>query len=91
MFPALRDAASDPDLRGSDVRIYLFLINEVLDFYEWRPVKQVYVASKIDIGQTSVSEALQRLVAGGYLQRADHHEDGAYYRLVYSRTAESVA
>lgn len=90
-FPALREAPTDESLKGTDIRIYLFLINDVLDFRDWRTFKQVFVAKNVDVPQSSVSDALERLVKAGYLERRLHSDGDAQYRLVYSRRPSSTA
>jgi DNA-binding IclR family transcriptional regulator len=85
MIPAFQDAKDDRSLRGSPMTVYLHLL-DVLDPMQWREVKQLALCSRLGLGERTVRDALDVLVAGGYVERQPVRPSAPrMYRLVYSR------
>lgn len=86
MIPAYRDAKIDKALRGGiSLLVYLHLLEE-LDPTEYREVKRVALAAKLEVSEKGVQRALKKLVRGNYLRRARRKAgEPQRYRLVYSR------
>ena len=83
--PALRDASTDPRLRGTPLHVLLFL-HGILDIGEDRYVKAWFVAQQIGAKRANVSRALQLLVSLGYLRTGKKIEANIRsYRLVATR------
>lgn len=78
----LRDhVATDHRLRGVALKILIYLLPELLD-RRFRVVKQVTLSKVLRLQQGIVSDALQSLVASGFLERERELKNGAYsYRL----------
>lgn len=85
-IPALKDAANDFSLHGPPLSIYLHLLHDVLDVQEFRPVKQLALASKLGCGLRTVERSMSILVQRKYIERGTVGVGEARtYRLVYSR------
>jgi predicted transcriptional regulator len=86
MIPAYRDAKIDKALRGDiSLVVYLHLLDE-LNPVEFREVKRVALAVRLDVSERAVQRALKKLVRQGYLKRGRVKPgEPQRYRLVYSR------
>ena len=80
MIPALRDAANDKAIRGEPLRVYLWLVTNLLDTQEMRPVKITGLSVSMRIKRHTVTRALKLLTIGGYLERRYVEGEGYYYR-----------
>jgi predicted ArsR family transcriptional regulator len=85
-FPAFQDAKLDKALRGDiSIVLYLHLLDE-LDPVEFKEVKRVVLANRLDVSENAVRRALKKLVTRGYLRRARGKPGEPHrYRLVYTR------
>ena len=85
MIPALEAAKDDQALRGSPIIVYLHLLYE-LDPVQWREVKHLALAARLEMHENTVSQALHLLTTRGWLER-QHLTPGSprRYRLVYSK------
>lgn len=86
MIPAYHDAKTDKALRGDiSLVVYLHLL-DALDPLEFREVKLVALATKLEVSENAVRRALRKLVRNGYLKRGRVKPgEPQTYRLVYSR------
>ena len=85
-IPSLQAAANDFELAGPPLSIYLYLLHEVLDLQEFRPVKRLALANRLHCHENTVQRALNLLVDRGYLDRGKvKPTEARTYRLVYSR------
>lgn len=85
-IPAFQDAKADKALRGDiSLVVYLHLLDE-LDPMEFREVKRVALATRLDVSERAVQRALKKLASRGYLRRGRSKPgEPRTYRLVYSR------
>jgi hypothetical protein len=67
-FPAFDEASRDPALRGTPWAVYRYLVDE-LDTREFTDSKRLAMCSALGIGKTAAGDALDLLVARGYLER----------------------
>ncbi len=85
ILPALRDATTDPALRGWPIHVLVYLHGE-LDMGEDRYITAWWIAEQIGAKRRTVSHALRLLVERGYLRRGKPGEANAgSYRLVSAR------
>lgn len=84
----LRELARDTDMVGRDTQVWLIAV-ETLDFYDYRALVPDVIAKEFTppISKASVLRSLQRLIDGGYLERAeDNGPHGRWkYRLPLAR------
>lgn len=85
-IPAMDDAKNDKALRGDmSLVVYLHLL-DMLDPVEFREVKQLALAARLEISERTIWGAIEKLVEHGYLRRGKVHPgEPRRYRLVYSR------
>jgi predicted transcriptional regulator len=83
--PALVDAAKDPDLAGTPLRVYLWLVTHHLDTVDFRPVKVTGLSFAMRVERNTVTKALNLLVLRGYLTRKYMERDGYWYRYFTTR------
>ncbi len=76
----LRRAASDVDIRGAPLSVYLYL-NHELDSDEFRPVKVAVLATELHIKPVTAAWALRRLVKSGYIEPGKKVDRLRLYRL----------
>lgn len=89
LLPALRDAATDPTLRGAP-REVLLLLHAGLDLVDYRPVKAWVLASAIGCRPQTAARALRRLVEEGYLDAGPiTTRNVGTYRLYATRGGQS--
>lgn len=88
--PALRDAATDPALSGTPLRVYLWLLTNHLDTVELRPVKVSGLAIAMKVERNTVTRALRLLTLRGYLARQYRERDGYWYRAYLVRQTPLV-
>lgn len=85
MIPRLEDAARDPTLRDSALRVYLTLVYD-LSPVEWRPMKRLALARQLDFSERTIDDAIASLIERGYLEAGTRVPGSPQsYRLVYSR------
>ncbi len=86
MIPAYHDAKDDKALRGDlSIVVYLHLL-DLLDPVEFREVKQISLAAKLECSERTIWAAIEKLVENGYLKRGKVHPgEPRRFRLVYSR------
>lgn len=88
MIPRLHDAARDASLRDSALRVYLTLLFD-LSPTEYRPVKQLALASQLHVSLRTIEDAMAQLIRRAYLEAGTRVPGSPQsYRLVYSRKAE---
>lgn len=83
MFPAFFAAMDDDRLRGTPLKVYLYLTKR-LDFRQARAVKIAAVESDLAIRRTTAQHALDDLVVLGYLERGPKLDRVYTYSLVWS-------
>lgn len=86
MLPkAVLDAIIDPELTPDDANVFTFL-HYHLTYDTYRPIKQTWLRRTMRRSRESISRALTRLVAQGYLERKRERGSGlvAYYRIPVS-------
>jgi hypothetical protein len=64
----LRQASRDAALEARDVRV-LVVVSDLLDIWQYRPLKAVQVSRAATIHEDASSAILSRLVTRGYLAR----------------------
>lgn len=81
-FPALREAARDPNLKASDYRLLGYLC-DILIPGEYRTLKLWPVARELHMNKATASKAMRLLVSLGYLREgARQPHGGRAYMLV---------
>ena len=85
VIPAMVSASTDQRLRGAPLGVYVWLVCQMLDLQEYRPLKIDGVAYGLKVKRDTVSRALRLLVDGGYLERRGQPQTGYEYRLRYTR------
>lgn len=85
-LPIFRQIGRDTRLPPRAFQVWRAAI-ELLDVVEWRTLKQVEIEHSLSVDQSTVSRALTRLVAQGYLcrQRATGGGATAQYRVPLSQ------
>lgn len=86
MIPkGLLDAATDPELRPSDLALYVFL-HAQLDYLTYRPIKQTWITRHLQTSRENLSRGLTRLLERGYLELQGKARAGAIgrYRIPFS-------
>jgi DNA-binding MarR family transcriptional regulator len=69
MIPkALITAATDPALRPNGLAVYT-LLHAHLDYLEYRPIKQAWLARQLQMAAPHLSNAIRALCERGYLER----------------------
>lgn len=80
-------AATDRAISQGDLRVYLFLYTQ-LDVLQYRPIKQTWLARRLQMHATHISRSIGRLLRRGYLEEPRHKKKrGPWmrsYRLVLS-------
>lgn len=84
MIPAFFSALQDKALRGNARDVYLWC-HEHLDIVEYRPVKHAIIESALSIKDSSVADAVARLIERRYLDCGPRDGRVVTYRLFYSR------
>lgn len=84
MIPAFASAMQDRTLRGNPRDVYVWC-HENLDPVDFRPVKHADIELALAMEDSSVADAIARLVERGYLARGSRDGRLWTYRLVYSR------
>lgn len=83
--PRAQSLAEDLRVRGAPIVVYLHLLNE-LDPVHFRPVKQAVLALRLQLSERWIRQALNILVAQGYIERErEHPNETVRYRLVWSK------
>lgn len=91
MIPAYTDARRDPALHGTPLAVYLHLLHDVLDPVEFRPVKQLALASETKFSLRTIESAIALLLERRYIEREATHTTGPRrYRLIYSRQTLAI-
>lgn len=90
MIPALSEASRDPALKGSPVTIYVWLVFNLLELEEFRPLKIEGIAAAIDMHPDTVSRSVRALVERGYIRRRYIKRQGYEYRLLMHRDARAA-
>jgi transcription initiation factor IIE alpha subunit len=87
-IPAYEDARRDPQLHGPALAVYLHLLHDVLDCADFRPVKQLALASETGFSERTIERVIALLIDRGYIERGPvRKEEARVYRLVYRRRA----
>jgi len=81
--PSFDDAMDDESLKGSPLRVYLYL-TRTLDFVSWRPKKLSEVEAGAHVHERHAAWALDRLRERGYIERGAKVDRVWTYRLVWS-------
>lgn len=81
--PAFDAAMDDEALRGSPLRVYLYL-TRTLDFVSWRAKKLSEIEAGAHVHERSAAWALDRLRESGYIERGSKIDRVWTYRLVWS-------
>lgn len=88
MIPAYDDARRDPALHGPGIIVYLHLLHDVLDPQDYRPVKQLALATATGFSLRTIETVMKTLLDRHYLERRPMQAAGAReYRLVFRRAA----
>lgn len=77
----------DPALRGHAREVYIWF-HEHLDVVDFRPVKHSVVEMGLAMKDSSVADAITRLLGRGYISRGSKDGQVWTYRLVYSVPSE---
>ena len=87
MIPRLADAKDDPALKDSALRVYLHLVYD-LSPVEWREMKNVALARRLNLSERTVEYAMSTLIHRGYIE-AEKRMPGSpqTYRLIWSAKA----
>lgn len=87
MIPAYHDATHDTALWGDlSLAVYLHLAHDVLDTDEYREVKQLALATELEVSEGTIRASLRKLVRRGYVKPGTHRPGKPRrYKLVYSR------
>lgn len=91
VIPALVDAATDRQLRGAPLGVYIWLLCHHLDLEDWKPIKINGLAVSLQIKRHTASRALHVLVDRGYLARRGKPEVGYEYKARSTRQREAQA
>jgi DNA-binding MarR family transcriptional regulator len=86
MIPkAFLTAATDPELRPAELRLYIFL-HFHLDYVAFRPVKQTWLTRHLALTRENLSRGISRLCELGYLDRQKQRGRGSVqqYRIPLS-------
>jgi hypothetical protein len=83
LIPAFVTAMQDPALRGNAREVYVWF-HEHLDVVDYRPVKHSVIEHGLAMKDSSVADAIGRLLANGYVKRGNRDGQLWTYRLVYS-------
>lgn len=75
ILPALKDASTDRQLRGAEVRILVYL-HTLLIPGEFRVLTLDSVAPFVHMNRATVSKALKRLTTQGYIREGPRQERG---------------
>lgn len=84
MIPAFAAAMQDRALRGNPREVYVWF-HEHLDVVEFRVVKHAVIERELGLRDSSIADAIARLVERGYVQRQGLDRRLSSYRLFYSR------
>jgi hypothetical protein len=88
MIPAYDDARKDPALHGPALSIYLHLLHDVLDPSDYRPVKQLALATETGFSLRTIESVMSTLIERRYIERRPVQAAGPReYRLVFRRVA----
>jgi hypothetical protein len=87
--PAFRDAARDRTIRGNAFFVYVWC-DEHLDPVEFRYVKHSQLEKQLGLSDSSISDAIARLVERGYLAVGPRSGRTASYRLYHSRPSSQA-
>lgn len=66
----LAKLAQDETLTGVDYKVMIWLLH-MMDYDNWVPVTQVYVAEQLGIVQPQVNRSIGKLLANGHLRWGD--------------------
>lgn len=83
VIPAFVTAMQDPALRGNAREVYMWF-HQNLDVVDFRPVKHSVIEMGLQMKDSSVADAISRLLSNGYIKRGDRDGQLWTYRLVYS-------
>jgi hypothetical protein len=84
--PGYNDAVADLGLIGIPLSIYLHLYHNVLDPVQYRPVKQLALASLFKCSERSIERAIATLLERRYIELGPvRPTEVRVYRLVHSR------
>jgi predicted transcriptional regulator len=84
--PSLRDAKSDPELRGAPLSVFLHVF-DTLNPQRFEPLKVSALASDIHMDEGTAWRALAKLIERGYLERGTDEGRIGTYRIVWDRSA----
>lgn len=83
MIPAFASAMQDRALRGHPREVYVWL-HEHLDVLDYRPVKHSAIEADLGMEDSSIADAITRLLGRGYIARGPRDGRIWTYRLIYS-------
>lgn len=89
VIPAFVSAMQDRLLRGNPREVYIWC-HENLDVIEYRIVKHSVLETELGLRDSSIADAIARLVTRGYLDRGPRSGRLASYRLFYSRSGKAI-
>lgn len=88
-IPAHRDAANDPELRGSPLSVYDWLLYR-LEVHCYTPIKIPGLAHELGMKRDTVIRALYVLTTRGYLEKGPSRGRLRTFRLCQNRTRPIV-
>jgi hypothetical protein len=84
--PAYLEAIADRALVGFPLSLYAYLWHHVLDPVQFRPVKQLAIASQFQVDERTVRRAITTLIERHYLEKGPVDvSEARTYRLIHSR------
>lgn len=86
----LRDLALDRAMLGWPLRVYAYLLKD-LDLVEFREVKRLPLARRLQLDESNARKLLRILVSRGYLEAEGSTGAQRRYRLVRSTEDKHVA